>query len=249
MKTFPYIVLISATLGILSRGAAQDAPTRPLREPVVETSPQVSPAESESPTPTPQEHRSTPKKTPGATPESSPRENEEKPAAKTGNTKAKIQSLPAASPQKSATKIENKPSPNVDRKPAAETSARSSEDRRSAAVKLEAMEKEWEATFNDPAVIEKALADDFAGTSPVGEIVSKKSLIRDAKNAKSSSLSSVAHDLDVHFYGPSLAVVVGAAKETGKNKMQHNYRFTDTWVKRHGKWQCVASQATLLPRK
>jgi len=121
------------------------------------------------------------------------------------------------------------------------------------AVKLKAMEKEWEASFNDPLVIEKLVSDDFVGTSPDGRVVSKKSLLREAKTSTGPAPTTVAHDLDVHFYGPNVAVIVGAAKQTDKNSagrtVRHDFRFTDTWVLRDGKWQCVASQAVLVQKR
>jgi ketosteroid isomerase-like protein len=57
----------------------------------------------------------------------------------------------------------------------------------------------------------------------------------------------------VHIYGPNVAVVTGVARETGKTPagqaFSYAYRFTDTWVERDGRWQCVAAQAMALPKK
>jgi hypothetical protein len=53
-------------------------------------------------------------------------------------------------------------------------------------------------------------------------------------------------DLQVHVYTNS-ASAAGSKALKGTYKGQHisgKYRFTDTWVKRNGKWQLVASQAT-----
>ncbi len=115
------------------------------------------------------------------------------------------------------------------------------------------MEQQWEASFNDPAVIEKSLADDFVGTSPSGKIMTKKALLRETKENIIPPAKTIAHDLDVLFYASDIAIVTGATKQIYTNRagqnIEHNYRFTDTWVERDGEWRCVASQTMLLRRR
>jgi ketosteroid isomerase-like protein len=124
---------------------------------------------------------------------------------------------------------------------------------RTVAAKLKALEKEWEASFNDSAVIERVLADDFVGTSPAGKIMTKKALLGEAKEYTSPPPKTIARDLDVHFHGADVAIVTGASKQIDRNRggqiVEHNYRFTDTWVQRGGQWRCVASQSMLVPRQ
>jgi ketosteroid isomerase-like protein len=96
------------------------------------------------------------------------------------------------------------------------------------------------------------LADDFVGTSPAGKIMTKKALLREAKENTSPPPKTIARDLDVHFHGADVAIVTGASKQIDRNSagqiVEHNYRFTDTWVQRGGEWRCVASQSMLVPR-
>ena len=70
------------------------------------------------------------------------------------------------------------------------------------------------------------------------------------KNDKDTYASSKNEKLSVHVYGGTTAVVTGSvrAKGTVKNGQvfDRTYRYTDTWVQRDGKWQCVASQDSLL---
>jgi ketosteroid isomerase-like protein len=50
------------------------------------------------------------------------------------------------------------------------------------------------------------------------------------------------------MYGDA-AVVTGIYREKGTDRgkpYQRRGRFTDTWVKQSGTWQCVASQSTLI---
>ncbi|HEY6091209.1 MAG TPA: nuclear transport factor 2 family protein [Gemmatimonadales bacterium] len=50
----------------------------------------------------------------------------------------------------------------------------------------------------------------------------------------------------VHRYGAVTAVVTGWLVVEGRDYV-HRYRFTDTWVKRSGRWQIVAAQDYLMP--
>ncbi|MEY2512113.1 MAG: hypothetical protein QOE26_2876 [Verrucomicrobiota bacterium] len=117
------------------------------------------------------------------------------------------------------------------------------------------MESRWEASLlsHDTTAIEKIVADDFVGTSSSGKTGSKTTLLAEAKRDTNTYASAVSSDMTVHMYGPSVAVVTGIAKETGKTKagktFSHSYRFTDTWVERNGEWQCVAAHAMALPKK
>jgi len=50
-------------------------------------------------------------------------------------------------------------------------------------------------------------------------------------------------------YG-NTAVVIGELwmrGRTGKGAFRHRYRYTDTWMRLDGRWQCIASQDYLMP--
>ena len=99
----------------------------------------------------------------------------------------------------------------------------------------------------------KIVADDFIGTSSSGKTGDKGTLLAEAKRDTSTYTSAVSSDMTVKMFGPTVAVVTGVAKESGKTKagkiFTHSYRFTDTWVERNGEWQCVAAHAMALPKK
>ncbi len=109
-----------------------------------------------------------------------------------------------------------------------------------------AMERKWaEGVCVDNGVVAGLLADDFQGTSPKGMRFTKADELRDEKGPHT------AHDcgLDearVLFFGDSLAVVYGSEHAVGKDKSQPNAKvcqvWTDTWLKRGGTWQIIASQ-------
>jgi ketosteroid isomerase-like protein len=123
------------------------------------------------------------------------------------------------------------------------------------APKIKELESHWEASLlsHDTSTIEKIVADDFIGTSSSGKTGDKATLLAEAKRDNNTYTSAVSSDMTVRMFGPSVAVVTGIAKETGKTKagktFTHSYRFTDTWVERNGEWQCVAAHAMVLPKK
>src|SRR6201996_3360676 len=107
------------------------------------------------------------------------------------------------------------------------------------------MERKWaDGVCVDNGVVAGLLADDFQGTSAKGARFTKADELKDEKGART------AHDcgLDeakVRFFGESLAVVYGSEHAVGKDKSQPNAKvcqvWTDTWLKRGGTWQIIAS--------
>ena len=108
------------------------------------------------------------------------------------------------------------------------------------------MEQKWaEGVCVDNGVVASLLAEDFQGTSTQGARFTKADELKDEKGART------AHDcgLDeakVRFFGDSMAIVYGSEHAVGKEKSQPNARvcqvWTDTWLKRGGTWQIIASQ-------
>jgi Domain of unknown function (DUF4440) len=107
------------------------------------------------------------------------------------------------------------------------------------------MERKWaEGVCIDNGVVANLLADDFQGTSPTGVRFSKADELKDEKKAR------IAHDCGleeakVHFFGDRLAVVYGREHAVGKDRAQPGAKvcqvWTDTWLKRGGTWQIIAS--------
>jgi len=84
-----------------------------------------------------------------------------------------------------------------------------------------------------------------------GKVMSRSSVMAESKKDRDIYKSAANERLAVHTYGPNVAVVVGTAHEKGTGKdgkpFDRKFRFTDTWVERGGRWQCVASQIMKLP--
>lgn len=113
------------------------------------------------------------------------------------------------------------------------------------------MERKWsEGVCVDNGIVARLLADDFQGTSVSGARFNKADELRDEKSVRT------AHDcgLDeakVRFFGDDLAIVYGHEHAIGKDKSQPSAKvcqvWTDTWLKRNGTWQIIASQDNREP--
>jgi Domain of unknown function (DUF4440) len=107
------------------------------------------------------------------------------------------------------------------------------------------MERKWaEGVCVDNGVVAGLLADDFQGTTTVGSRFTKADELRDEKSPRAAHDCGL-DDAKVRFFGDSLAVVYGSEHATGKDKSQPKAKvcqvWTDTWLKRNGRWQIIAS--------
>jgi len=107
---------------------------------------------------------------------------------------------------------------------------------------------QWEdaEVKKDVAVLERLLADDFAGTDPQGGVFTKAQGIADVKSGEDLISSYAYSDMKVRVYGDAAVVTyIAKLKETFKRRdVSGTSRWTDTWVKRGGSWQCVASHGS-----
>jgi ketosteroid isomerase-like protein len=111
-------------------------------------------------------------------------------------------------------------------------------------------EQNWaQATIKEgAAAVDQYEADDIIDTDPSGRVTDKAQDKTDLSSGDLKFQSIELSDLKVHVYG-NTAVAAGTSTLKGTYKGQDisgRYRFTDTWVKRNGKWQAVASQSTKI---
>ena len=107
------------------------------------------------------------------------------------------------------------------------------------------MERKWaEGVCVDNGVVATLLADDFQGTSTKGTHFAKTDELKDEKSARSARDCGL-DEAKVHFFGDNLAVVYGREHALGKDKSRPSAMvcqiWTDTWLRREGKWQIIAS--------
>ena len=119
------------------------------------------------------------------------------------------------------------------------------------------MERKWaEGVCTDNRVVAELLADDFQGTSTRGERFNKEDELRDEKGPRSAHGCGL-DDAKVRFFasssssasslgGEDVAIIYGSEHAIGKDKTHPDVKvcqvWTDTWLKRGGRWQIVASQ-------
>ncbi len=104
---------------------------------------------------------------------------------------------------------------------------------------------------NDVAELERIYADEYLFTDPEGVTWNKSQDLANTKSGASKITSFKMEDMKVHVYGGA-AVVTGKAILEGTfqgKDISGTHRFTDTFVKRAGRWQCVATQSTLVAKK
>jgi uncharacterized protein YciI/ketosteroid isomerase-like protein len=119
-----------------------------------------------------------------------------------------------------------------------------------AAGELTALVKDFLAgvSRNDAAVHEGFWADDLVYTRAAGERVGKADILRDVRATRTPAAGAPAttysaEDVRVQQYGDTAVVAFRLVAKTGAAAPQ-SYLNTGTFVKRKGRWQAVAWQAT-----
>ena len=105
------------------------------------------------------------------------------------------------------------------------------------------------ATGNS-SVIERILADDFVGVDPKGRLYDKSTMVSDTREGPKYFVSNHANEIKVRFYGDT---AVAQGDETWERRsgdlLRGRFVWTDTWVKRNGKWQIVAAEDLIASEK
>jgi hypothetical protein len=113
------------------------------------------------------------------------------------------------------------------------------------------LEDEWASALvkRDSVVFNRLFAPGFVYTE--NDQMMDRAAVLHAVMAGSDTVTAAHNEkMEVHRYGPVTAVVTGWIVVRGRNagrEFERRYRFTDTWVKRGGRWQMVASQNYVAP--
>jgi len=101
----------------------------------------------------------------------------------------------------------------------------------------------------DSVVFNRLLAPGFVYTEN-DQLMDRAAVLR-AVVAGSDTVTAAHNEaMLVHRYGPVTAVVTGwliVRGRTAGGEFERRYRFTDTWVKRNGRWRIVAAQDYIAP--
>ena len=114
---------------------------------------------------------------------------------------------------------------------------------------LKDLERQWMEGFKnrDEEILNRVLADDFIFTDDEGQTFNKAQYIEAATKAIKVESYSL-DDLTTRVYGDTCVVVgrwTGKFTVDGKSA-SGDFRFTDTFVKRQGRWRVIASQDTRI---
>ena len=115
------------------------------------------------------------------------------------------------------------------------------------------LERQWLEAYekHDSQAMTRIVADDFIITFPNGSMQSKPQLMRMIANPNPSSpkMHFYTEDVKSRAYGDTVILmgrVVTEYERDGK-KVREQSRYTDTYVKRNGRWQVVASHLSNVP--
>ncbi len=108
------------------------------------------------------------------------------------------------------------------------------------------------AGSGDRAIFDKFFADDLIYTRATGVVITKASIMESLGKpapASEGKSSYSAEDITVHEYGDTVIVgfrLVGRTKHADGKVETLFYRNTGTFLRRNGRWQAVAWQATKI---
>lgn len=126
----------------------------------------------------------------------------------------------------------------------------SMEDNESARVL--ALENAWNQAevHGDSQAVELLLAPSFVYTDDDGRFMDRNSFLAEIQRSK-HRYEQLANEEQAVYRHKDVAVVTGIYREKTRIKGKVTLlrgRFTDTWIKDHREWLCIASQTTSIAR-
>jgi ketosteroid isomerase-like protein len=114
------------------------------------------------------------------------------------------------------------------------------------------LERAWLDAYEkkDVAAMTAIVADDFTITFSDGSIQTKPQIIESLKRPGGTTSKFMTENVQSRLYGDTvilIGLVISEWKENDK-AMTDRSRYTDTYVKRNGKWQVVASHLSSLKK-
>ena len=114
------------------------------------------------------------------------------------------------------------------------------------------LERAWLDAYEkkDVAAMTAIVADDFTITYSDGSILTKPPIIESLKRSGGTTFKFTTENVQSRVYGDTvilIGLVISEWKDNDK-PMTDRSRYTDTYVKRNGKWQVVASHLSTLKK-
>jgi len=118
-----------------------------------------------------------------------------------------------------------------------------------AAQTVQKLERSWLDAYeqHDEKAMTAIVADDFAITFPDGSMQTKAQIIMSIKSlggGQRPTMKFHTEDVQARVYGDTVILtgrVVTEYQREGQTMSKEQQRYTDTYVKRNGRWQVVAS--------
>ena len=114
-----------------------------------------------------------------------------------------------------------------------------------------ALESAWnQAEQNkDANALANLLSENLVYVDYDGSVSTKQQFLAQVKNTDITGEQIINEGLTVHMFNNNVAVSTGVYRDKGLEKgkpFQRRGRFTDVWLNQNGKWECIASQSTLI---
>ncbi len=134
---------------------------------------------------------------------------------------------------------------------AVQTNAQTVEQTAPEEARILTLENAWNQAVQqkDAQALKMLLAPELIDVEYDGTLMNKAEYLASVESPSMHPVRIVNEGMTVHLYG-MVAVVNGMCRESGVKKGKAyavRERFTDTWVRRGDKWECVASESTLIP--
>ena len=109
-------------------------------------------------------------------------------------------------------------------------------------------ERQWAESVasGDASVVERILADDFIGVDPRGQLYDKAKMISDTRDGAKFFASNHLNEVKIRFYGHT-AVAQGSESWERRTGERGRFVWTDTWLRRDGRWEIVAAEDLTVP--
>ena len=115
------------------------------------------------------------------------------------------------------------------------------------------LENEWGDAYvmHDATTFGQMVTDDFIGTMSDGTVYTKAQALELVKSYKGDITFFMNDEWKVRVYGDAAVVT---ARNTFKMQLEGEEiagqgRFTDTWIRRDGRWKCAAAHNSDIPQK
>ena len=109
-------------------------------------------------------------------------------------------------------------------------------------------ERQWAESVasGDASVVERILANDFIGVDTRGQLYDKAKMISDTRDGPKFFASNHLNQVKIRFYGDT-AVAQGSESWERHTGERGRFVWTDTWLRRNGRWEIVAAEDLTVP--